>query len=139
MVFSGGFGGEIQGSAGYDGYRSRSDVWDTYDGVTWTRLTEDGFPPRAWHTTQVLYSETDPKLDIHQQSADEGLPPRMWMIGGGYIGGSTLNTKIATAVIGLTDAQFSRDGKQWTRVNYEQGNGVRRYDTFVQYFSSQEW
>ena len=42
-------------------------------------------------------------------------------------------------VFRLSSFKFSRDGITWTRVNYEQGNGVRGFDTFVQYFSSQEW
>ncbi len=141
MVFTGGFGGYIEGTNEYDGYRSRADVWDTYDGITWTLLTEEGFPPRAWHVTQVMHSASDITLDYADNAAASPYfkPPRMVMVGGGYIGGATFNTKIATAVIGLADLWFSWDGITWRRVNYEQGNGVRQYDTFVQYFSSQEW
>ncbi len=139
MVFTGGFGGYILGDGRYDGYRSRGDVWDTYDGITWTKQAEEAFSPRAWHTTQVLHSLADKKLDYADNAAAENMMPRLCMVGGGYIGDSTFNTKISSSMVGLTDLQFSWDGIKWRRVNYEQGNGVRGYDTFVQYYSSQEW
>lgn len=139
MVFTGGFGGYIMDEPNFDGYRARSDVWDTYDGITWNQVSDEAFDPRSWHTTQVLYSKNDIKKDYADSAAALDQPPRMWMVGGGYIGGSTFNTKIATAMVGRTDMMFSRDGIEWTRVNYEQGDGKRGYDTFVQYFSSQEW
>ena len=63
----------------------------------------------------------------------------MWVFGGGYIGFSTFSTRVITAMDGLADAYFSRDGKIWTKIHYEQGEGTRGYDTYVQYFSSQEW
>lgn len=140
MVFISGFGGWLEGDMRFDGYRSRSDVWDSYDGVTWNMITDDAFPPRAWHTSTVLYqNETRLTVDVAVNARLIEMPPRIVVIGGGYIGGSTFNTKITTAVNGWADAWFSFDGQIWQKVNYEQGRGIRKYDTFVQYYSSQEW
>lgn len=139
MVFTGGFGGYLDATDKYDGYRSRGDVWDSYDGQNWTLISENAFPPRAWHTTVVLHDVADDKLDIADNHKNLGMGPRLWMVGGGYIGGSTFSTRITIKMEGLTDFWFARKGDDWQQVNYEQGNGVRKYDTFVQYYSSQEW
>ena len=138
LVFIGGFGGHLDGDKKYDGYRCRSDVWSSYDGITWTNLLKDGvssgFTPRAWMSVTVLHKEGDLTRDFALPAAKDNKPPRMWMVGGGYVGDSTFNTKISTAIVGRTDLLFSFDGVKWDRTNYEQGNGVRKYDTFVQYF-----
>jgi len=139
MVFTGGFGGYLDGTMEYDGYRSRADVWDSYDGLNWTMIAEEAFPARAWHTVAVLHEVNDTTLDVVDSFAEESMGPRLWMVGGGYIGGSTFSTRITIKMTGLTDFLFSRRGDEWQRVNYEQGNGVRKYDTFVQYYCSQEW
>lgn len=145
MVFIAGFGGWLDGTANFDGYRSRADVWDSYDGVTWSQISEEAFPPRAWQTASVLYHPGDwkgisgLKLDAAANARELNMPPRIVVVGGGYIGGSTFNTKITTIVNGHADLWFTFSGDNWQRVNYEQGRGIRKYDTFVQYYSSQEW
>ena len=140
MVLIGGYGGYLTDDPKYDGYRSRGDVWASVDGITWD-LISDGentgaLPARAWSDGVVFYASGNAtKTDrISQNSA-----ARMWIFGGGYIGFSTKSTQVITAMDALADAYFSRDGAIWTRVNYEQGAGTRGYDTYVQYFSSQEW
>ena len=139
MVLIGGYGGFLSNEAGYDGFRSRGDVWASTDGVSWEQLSIDGadgsLPARAW-TDAVVFYATGNATRTDRISQD--LPPRMWVFGGGYIGFSTLTTKVITSMDGLADAYFSRDGITWTRVNYEQGEGARGYDTYVQYFCSQE-
>lgn len=139
MVLVGGYGGFLFGNENYDGYRSRGDVWTSYDGVSWERISNDGepgaLPARAWTDVVVLHYPGNVTRDVI--TAD--LSPRLWVFGGGYIGDSTSNTRVITTMDGLADAYFSRDGKTWTKVNYEQGEGTRGYDTYVQYFSSQEW
>jgi len=139
MVFTGGFGGFLEGTMEYDGYRSRADVWDSYDGLNWTIVAEEAFPPRAWHTVCVLHDLINSTLDLAENFKSEEMGPRLWMVGGGYIGGSTFSTRITIKMEGLADFWFARKGDDWQQVNYEQGNGVRKYDTFVQYYSSQEW
>ena len=140
MVLIGGFGGYLQDHAWYDGFRSRGDTWTSVDGVSW-RMLSDGsdsysLPPRAWMDGAVMFNRTYPQFDMVRPE----LPPRMYVFGGGYIGGSTRSTKITTAMKAYADAYFSRDGITWTRVNYEQGAGARGTgDTYVQYYSSQEW
>ncbi len=139
MVFTGGFGGYLQEDSKYDGFRSRADVWESYNGSYWTLIADNAFTPRAWHTVSVLHDTSDMRLDLATNAGQIGKPPRMWMVGGGYIGDSTFDTKITTKMLGRTDMMYAWKGDDWTAVNYEQGNGVRKYDTFVQYYSSQEW
>jgi len=140
MVVIGGFGGWLEDNAAYDGFRSRGDVWASYDGLTWLELADgsgsNALPPRAWSDAIVMHNRGYIGQDV--VSADK--PPRIFMFGGGYIGDSTLSTKVATSMKAYADAYFSRDGITWTRVNYVQGGGTRgTYDTYVQFYSSQEW
>ena len=94
MVLIGGFGGWLEDHTYYDGFRSRGDVWASSDGVTWSQLADgsqpSALPPRAWSDAIVMYNRSYQTQDI--VSAD--LPPRIFLFGGGYIGGSTKSTKI---------------------------------------------
>jgi hypothetical protein len=140
MVLIGGFGGWLQDNDWYDGFRSRGDTWASTDGTTWLRLSnvgdEGSLPARAWSGAIVLHEDGG---NVTKDAVSPDLSPRIWIFGGGYIGNSIYSTKVFTQMDGLSDAYFSRDGKIWTRINYEQGDGVRGYDTYVQYYSSQEW
>ena len=140
IVLIGGFGGWLEDNVNYDGFRSRGDVWTTHDGYTWLQLTDGSestaLPPRAWSDAIVMHNQTFFGQDI----VTPDMPPRIFMFGGGYIGDSTRSTKITTSMKAYADAYFSRDGITWTRVNYAQGGGTRgTYDTYVQFYSSQEW
>lgn len=143
MVLIGGYGGfPVDGGTSYDGLRCRGDVWTSTNGSHWTLIGPEGsIPPRAWAGATVLYAEgSDPeakKLDAAMSAA--GLAPRMFVAGGGYVGFSTSLTASQLGILGLTDLLWSRDGITWKRVNYEQGAGTRGYDTFVKFYSSQEW
>jgi hypothetical protein len=140
MVLIGGFGGWLEDHPFYDGFRSRGDVWASSDGSTWSQLTDGSdataLPPRAWSSAIVVHNRTYPGQDI----VTAHLPPRILVFGGGYTGGNTKSTKVTTIMKTYADAYFSRDGVIWTRINYAQGGGTRgTIDTYVQFFSSQEW
>lgn len=146
MLLIGGFGGYPKdGSFGavsllgdikyHDGFYCRSDIWESYDGETWTRLTRKHpqIGNRAWMALG-LQRGVDKRLDPRQYGNYTN-PPKIYLFGGGYIGYNTANTKRVTSMVGYADAYWSRDGLHWVKINYEEGGGT----TGVTYFSSQEW
>ena len=148
LVLIGGYGGFPSTNVKlYDGLRCRGDVWTSSNGSYWTLLSADGapgsLPPRAWAGAAVLHQEGNVKLDPSQSAVDENgqsLAPRIYVVGGGYVGFSTKLTASQVGLKGLTDLQWSRDGITWTRVEYVQGAGSRGMaDVFVSFYSSQEW
>ncbi len=71
-------------------FYSRSDVWNSTDGITWEKVTDSAtFPSRVHHTSQVFNG-------------------KMWVLGGESTGkgGKTLG-----------DAWSSEDGSTWTLAN----------------------
>lgn len=145
MLVMGGYGGYLSSDTvnSYDGMRTRSDVWHSTDGgVTWTMLTDLAFSPRGWMGAYVHFDPSDDRVDIQPPLERDGFidrPPRIFVVGGGHIGGSTFSTRVTTKMIARSDTWWTRDGQKFYRVNYEQGAGTRGYDKFVQFYSSEPW
>lgn len=61
--------------ARYDGFVSRPDSWETYDGRNWTQLNwNNTFQGRAWMAIEVLHGE-DPT--VHYPYLNTSEPPKM--------------------------------------------------------------
>lgn len=132
MLLVGGYGGWVEGEhKDYDGYFCRNDVWESFDGIYWKLL---GFPDRvngrAWFGMVTQRGE-DPRMDPLVPE----LPPKIYLVGGGYVGFQTANKKRVISMQGKADAYWSRDGLNWTRINYQEGGGT----TGFTFYSSQEW
>jgi hypothetical protein len=153
LVLIGGFGGQLQGTPSYDGYVTRGDVWMSMNGTNWMMLGPDPnptFPGRAWFGAHVMIRNEGTMLEnplIDSALAANVLgdaPPRIYVFGGGYVGGLTSTTASQIGLLGRTDGLWTRDGITWTKINYEEGGhngaGIRgSYDTYVKYFSSELW
>lgn len=62
--------------ARYDGFVSRPDTWETYDGVNWRELNwNNSFQGRAWMGMVVLHG-TDPR--VHFPYLNHTEPPKMY-------------------------------------------------------------
>eukprot|EP01034_Spumella_vulgaris_P024096 gene24096-30399_t len=136
LVLAGGYGGWLEENTGgvttvFDGYSCRADTWETYDGITWRLLNaNNAFGSRAWFG-MAQQRGANPAVDPYNSKQ----PPKMYILGGGYIGYSTSSIKQVNAMVGKADAYWSRDGIVWTKINYEEGGGT----STVPFFSSQEW
>lgn len=139
MLLIGGYGGYVEGGELYDGYYSRSDIWETYDGYNWTLLVPSAtFGGRAWFGL-VNQHAADPRYDIRLASPPNTIqPPKIYLFGGGYTGYKTNSNKKVTAMIGKADAYWSRDGINWVQVNYQEG-GANGGPNGFPFYSSQEW
>ena len=153
LVLIGGYGGQLLGTPDYNGYVTRGDVWTSSNGTNWVMLAPDpnpNLPGRAWFSARVMVrgggtSLENSKLDASGAASmmDEA-PPRIYIFGGGYVGGLTSTTSSQIGLLGRTDGRWSRDGITWTQINFEEGGyngqGIRgSYDTYVKYFSSELW
>lgn len=117
----------------YDGFYCRGDSWETYDGSHWRLLKQNNvFGGRAW-VAMVVQRSKDPRIDSRPTEVPQ--PPKIYLFGGGYTGFSIANKKRVNNMIGRADGYYTRDGANWTKINYEEGGGK----TGVVYFSSQEW
>ncbi|KAJ8605552.1 hypothetical protein CTAYLR_000123 [Chrysophaeum taylorii] len=106
----------------YDGgARCRNDVWKSTDGGTnWTLVARSApWAARAWHSFVTWSDLTDPYRDI--ALAADGLAPRVWLAGGGYVG--TRDNNVVRYVDAYYDLWWTRDGETWTRVSMDQGAG----------------
>jgi hypothetical protein len=54
-------------------------------------------------------------------------------VGGGFVG--TAGTREVLSMEGSVDAYWSRDGKSWTLINFNQGGG----NSELELYSSNEW
>lgn len=71
LVLVGGYGGPLADSENFDGLRSRSDIWQTFDGKNWTKLADNSnIGALAWIAMSVW--ERRPAADHND---------RMWAVG----------------------------------------------------------
>lgn len=145
ILVVGGFGGWLRDGKNahlYDGLRCRADVWEYRFrnhsvGHEWKLLTsEAAFGPRAWFGLTV-WTGLNPILDVSKSSAAKGLSPRVWLVGGGYLGaaGPSEGAAAVTKMEGRVDVFSTRDGIEWSRVSWNQGGiGMQR-----PLWSSNEW
>jgi hypothetical protein len=125
LIFVGGYGGlvDLQNTK-FDGLRSRGDIWTTENGRNWTLLTSSSnLGEIAWFG----FSVWEPPSSIYTST------PRLWVVGGGYIGANKNNR--VSSMIGSTSVYWSSDGISWTQVNFVSGGGK---STLARY-SSSEW
>jgi hypothetical protein len=109
LVFIGGYGGWLDDDERFDGLRSRADIWTTVDGRNWTLITPSSeLGELAWMGTAVFEPQ---KMN----------PPRMWVVGGGYIGDN--GNKRVGSMVATSSVYWSQEGKYWTRVNFVSGGG----------------
>jgi hypothetical protein len=140
LLVVGGFGGCFVEQDCYDDFHCRADTWMSTDGSTWLEVRDDNSNPnpfgaRAW-SGMVVQHDLDARFDIAMPDGNRtGLPPRIFVFGGGYIGVVKGDKKIVSEMQAKADGYWSRDGVQWTKINYEEGGGT----TGIPYFSSQEW
>ena len=122
VVLIGGYGGWLSDDERFDGIRSQSDVWVTFDMQNWTRIAEStDIGGVAWFGFSIW--EMDSSASDHT----------MWVVGGGYIGQE--GTRILNTMRGSVSSYYSSDGITWTRTNYKLGGGT---SPLAQY-SSNEW
>lgn len=109
----------------YDGFRCRSDTWESYDGITWSLVNATNiFGERAWATSVVHVAHDDTK----DAQFDDLTSPKIYLFAGGMTGFSTNSKMKVTNVKGRADAYYSLDGGNWTKISYEEGGGkVRKY------------
>lgn len=124
LIFTGGYGGIIhQKDPKFDGLRSRGDVWTTQDGKNWTLISElTEFGENAWMG-----------LSVWEPNDDLSTIPRLWMVGGGFIG--DYGNKRVAKMIASTSVYWSRNAKDWTQVNFVSGGGK----SSLARYSSSEW
>lgn len=99
MVLAGGYGGWLEDSeiGVYDGFYSRPDTWESFDGYNWTLLNPNcTFGGRAWFGMGNLGdpNRTFPGVVDH----DAVRPKKIYIFGGGYIG----KYAAATASVNVT-------------------------------------
>lgn len=59
----------------YDGFVSRPDTWETYDGRNWTELNwNNTFQGRAWMGLEVMH-DVNPR--VHYPPLNDSEPPKM--------------------------------------------------------------
>lgn len=92
IVLAGGYGGWLQDDEvnTYDGFYTRSDTWETYDGIIWRELNHNcSFGGRAWFGMANL---ADPNrtnaaaLGGPLNVDNTQRPKKIYIFGGGYIG-----------------------------------------------------
>ncbi len=131
ILLVGGYGGFPKENINYDGMLCRPDVWITYDGNDWLILNNNvTFQGRAWFAMNQMYRFQDHRLDVSKE-----LSPRIFVFGGGNIGQKSTSKKLILTVDGRLDAWWSRNGRDWFRINYQEGGGT----SVVPLYSSQEW
>lgn len=153
MFLIGGFGSWPSDDPKYDGERSRNDVYFTEDGKNWTKMKPPctditcqqrkmsmDWAARAWHGCATFHDPNDRSLDINDAAkweyeiddgnGDEILHPKMYIMGGGYIG--TKRNHVIRKMEGYVDTWWSRDGMNWQQVNLKDSAGAALYTT-------QEW
>jgi hypothetical protein len=144
MILIGGYGGYVDKPHSiekemFDGYYCRADIWETYNGYNWTLLTTQApFGGRAWFGL-VNQHAADPRVDIRLASPPYFIqPPKIYLFGGGFIGYQKNAKKKVTSMIGRADAYWTRDGVNWTQINYQEG-GANGGSNGFPFYSSQEW
>jgi hypothetical protein len=124
LVFIGGYGGITdQSNHLFDGVRSRGDIWTTEDGRNWTMIASSA------EVGEVAWMG----LSVWEPDSTRSNSPRMWLVGGGYIGDN--GNRRVTQMRASVSVYWSQTGEKWTQVNFVSGGGkstLRRY-------SSSEW
>ena len=161
IVLIAGYGGWLPSDplGRYDGMRCRSDVWtysltylnktDSYNrtqlketvafngSYQWQLLTDaPAFGPRAWFGLTVWYGSS-PREDISPAFRQFNNGPRMWLVGGGYMGadGANRGSRQVNKIEGRVDSYWSLDGVTWYRTNFQQG-GIGQ---LLPLWSSSDW
>jgi len=136
IVLAGGYGGypAVEPNiAKYDGFITRADTWQTFDGQNWTQLNwNNTFGGRAWFGMDVHHAE-DPRVQYPARNSSH--PPKMYIVGGGFTGFLFNRPGRVSSMQGKADAYWSTDGTHWVKISYEEGGGT----TTVPFFASQEW
>ena len=145
MYLIGGFAGWPRDDPRWNGDRTRNDVWLTTDGRNWSRVAPPPgkrtmpFIGRVWHSCTVWHDHKSRNQSVrlrsasNQSDASEGAfnsfdnTPKIYISGGGYIG--TKGNNAVTKLEGYVDLWWSRDGSNWTRVDYEEGEKQSLYST----------
>lgn len=108
-----------------------------YNKYKWRLLTQEAaFGGRAWFGL-AAWTGNIPQEDVTVQARKKKLPPRVWMVGGGNLGteGPEAGSREVSQVEGRADAFWTRDGKNWTRANWQFGGpGLQR-----PLWSSSDW
>jgi hypothetical protein len=108
-------------------------VW-SFNGTDWLELNNNAsFGRRAFAGVGTLHDPADPRRDYAKVS--NNISARVYMFGGGNFGFDTSSSKIINKVDGKLDAWYTRDGRDWFQINYQEGGGK----TVVQLYSTQEW
>eukprot|EP01041_Mallomonas_annulata_P005559 gene5560-11189_t len=159
ILVVGGYGGwpknELEEYKGrvFDGIRCQPDVWEysvnvtgnrtminatlSYGGYGWRLLNANAaFGGRAWFGLTVWHGRT-PLDDVTTSANSKNLRPRIWMVGGGYLGadGPSRGSREVRVVEGRVDSYWTRDGVTWTRVNRQYG-GIGQQ---LSLWSSSDW
>jgi hypothetical protein len=82
LILTAGYGGWPQMSAydssaaqagrEFNGYACLSDVWESFDGVVWTKLADTtAMGPRAWFGAAVFSHPDEPRIDVSLSSGFE--------------------------------------------------------------------
>ncbi|GMI07202.1 hypothetical protein TrLO_g11050 [Triparma laevis f. longispina] len=153
MFLIGGFASWPSDDNKYDGERSRNDVYVTEDGKNWTKMlapcTDEtcqqrkmsmDWAARSWHGCATFHSPNDRSVDINEAAqfeyevdngnGDEIMHPKMYIMGGGYIG--TKRNHVIRKMEAYVDTWWSRDGINWQQVNLKDSADAALYTT-------QEW
>lgn len=139
MFLIGGFGGWPKEDERYDGERSRNDIFVTDNGLNWTKIEppmdeETGrqrlsmpWGARAWHGCATFHDKDHRHIDVSIAAQetyliDEGdgdllMHPRIFVLGGGYIGQKQNN--VVRKMEGYSDLWWTRNGQDWTKVSCE--------------------
>ncbi len=123
LFILGGLAGYSEEHPDYDGIRARNDVWKTTDGDSWERvMTDTKVPARAFFGCTSWRSNNN----------DPTSKSKMFIAGGGYMGidGNREVRSLET----YTDTWWSNNGKEWFKVNYEEGTNHK--DNL---YSTNEW
>lgn len=122
VVLIGGYGGFDTMDTRYDGLRSKSDIWVTYNLSTWILLAESTqLGQMAW----MGVANWEPQHSVNND--------RLWVVGGGFIG-ATGNAQ-QSVMVASVDTFYSYDAITWVQVNYHQGGG----NSVLERYSSSEW
>jgi hypothetical protein len=123
IVFVGGYGGLESTDPKFDGLRSRSDIWTSYNGYDWIKLADSTeLGSLAWMGINT-WNYNDYNM----------IGDRIWVIGGGFIGDT--NNAQQTSMIASTNTYYSYDAINWIQTNYDQGGGT----SDLEQYSSSEW